>query len=165
MRDSGFIRRLYETTSGRLMKYILHVCGDRHLAEDILQETYFEALLRKSALMKHENVNGWLYKTASYKMINAFRKREMQNVSINVLLGDNQEPRSYDIGFGNCECWMTLETVLDKNERHLIWQHYMNGYTWKEISESEGISEGALKTQMCRIKKKLRNMLGKDFKL
>lgn len=165
MKDSEFIRKLYVSTSAKLMKYIVHMCGDRHLAEDILQETYFEALLRKSVLIKHENVNGWLYKTASYKLRNAFRKREMHNVSINVLLSDNQEPRSYDVGFGSCECWLTMETVLDQHERHLIWHHYMLGYTWKEISENDGISEGALRTQMTRIKKKLRDALGKDFKL
>ncbi len=165
MRDGEFIRNLYETTSVRLMKYIMHLCNDRHLSEDVLQETYFEALLRKSTLIKHENVTGWLYKTASYKLMNARRRREMQNVSINALLGDNREPKGYDVSFINCECWMTLEATLSKSERQLVWLHYIHGYTWKEISLTEGISEGALRTQMFRIKKKLRKMLGKEFKL
>ncbi len=165
MRDSEFIHKLYVSTSGRLMKYIVHMCDDRTMAEDILQETYFEALLKKGRLEKHENATGWLYMTASYKVKNALRKRELQNVSIHVLLGEQQEPRSRDVGFGNCECWLTLESVLNKSEQNLVWQHYMLGYTWKEISVTDGISEGALRTQMSRIKRKLRSALGRDLKL
>ena len=165
MRDGEFIRNLYETTSVKLMKFLVHVSHDKHLSEDVLQETYFEALLRKSTLVKHVHDTGWIYKTASHKMKNALRRREMQNVSINALLGDNREPKGYDVSFGNCECWLTLEAVLSKSERQIIWRHYIQGYTWKEISSTEGISEGALRTQIFRIKKKLKKMLGKEFKL
>ncbi len=162
MKDSEFIRQLYEETSGKLMKYIVHMCGNRDLAEDILQETYFEALLRKSELTKHDNAVDWLFRTASYKLSNALRKAERQNVSIDVLVGE-QEPKKSDNGYATCEYKMTIETVLNKQELELVWLHYLLGYSWKEISKADGVSEGALKTQMFRIKKKLQRELRKEF--
>lgn len=163
MGEGEFIQKLYVSTSGKLLRYLMCMCRDRQLAEDILQETYFEAYLNEECLKKHENVTAWLYKTSSYKMMNALKKQERQNISIDLLVERNLEPPGEDRSLSNQECQIILETVLSQSERKLIWNHYMLGYSWREISAMNEISEGALRTQMSRIKRKLCEELRKSI--
>lgn len=163
MTECEFIQKLYISTSGKLMKYLMCMCRDRQLAEDVLQETYFEAFLNVECLKKHSNVTAWLYKTSSYKMLNALKKQEKRNVSIDVLVEKNLEPSGEDRSLTNHECQIILETVLSSSERNLIWNHYMLGYSWREISVMNEVSEGALRTQMSRIKRKLCEELRKSI--
>ncbi len=57
--DKKAFEELYKLTSSRAYFTALQICGDKHEAEDILQESYITALNKISSLERTESFMGW----------------------------------------------------------------------------------------------------------
>ena len=155
MRNDNFFQKMYMETYDGLLRYIAYVCRNRDIAEDILQETYFEAFLQYRILLRHDNVKGWLYKTAGYKMRNYMRKYEKGNVNLDSV----QEFGSCEAMYGETEWKMTLHRLLGKEDAEIFWQYFALGCTGSEIATRLGITENCLKVRMHRHRKKVQEEL------
>lgn len=153
-REQNF-QKLYADTYDGLIQYISHLCRYKDLAEDILQETYYEALLQYDDLLKHENIKGWLYQTASYKMFNYTRKYSRESGSLDSV----GEMGSCERIYGELEWKVALTKLIGEVDVEIFWAHYVLGYSGKEIAAVLGISETCLRVRMHRIKKKIRENL------
>ena len=151
MCNDYFFQEIYRQTYEGLLRYITNVCRNRDMAEDILQETYFEALVQCDALRQHKNVRGWLYKTAGYKMRNYIRKYKKAGVDLDAV----QEFGGCDNLYGEAEWKMTLCRLLGKEEAKIFWQYYVLGCTGSELAMQLGITENCLKVRMHRYRKKV----------
>jgi len=88
----GLLVQRYE----RLVRVtVMHICNDRHTAEDIAQEAFFTAFESIGKLQQREKFSGWLLSIAKHKAarhVRAARSREqavLEARSID-LLGDNR---------------------------------------------------------------------------
>lgn len=71
--DNEILLRLYRLYQKELYLYLYSLCGDRHLAEDLLHETFLKALL---ALPDgHTNMRAWLYMVARNLFYNQQKKK------------------------------------------------------------------------------------------
>ena len=71
--DNEILLRLYRLYQKELYLYLYSLCGDRHLAEDLLHETFLKALL---ALPDgHTNMRAWLYMVALNLFYNQQKKK------------------------------------------------------------------------------------------
>lgn len=61
-RNQWFIK-LYQEHSARLFKQAFYVLRDRHLAEDLVEETFLILLYKQESLVSHPNIGGWLSQT------------------------------------------------------------------------------------------------------
>lgn len=158
MQSEEFFHELYMETYKGLYQYIRRVSKGNHIVEDILQETYFEAYKQRELLEHHENKVGWLYKTASLKLRNYMRQRELQNINLDSL--NDIEDASND--YVEAEWMLALGNILTEKDKALFYQYYMEGYTGSEISQRLGITEECLKVRIHRMKKKIQKKLKDD---
>lgn len=74
--DNEILLRLYRLYQKELYLYLYSLCGDRHLAEDLLHETFLKALL---ALPDgHTNMRAWLYMVARNLFYNQQKKKSRE---------------------------------------------------------------------------------------
>lgn len=66
-KDKEFFEEIYNTTFAGLRKFVTYRCTNSALVDDILQEVYIEVFRHIDQLREHENIAGWIYKTADNK--------------------------------------------------------------------------------------------------
>jgi len=74
--DRNTVTRLLLTMRGRVIGYITSIVGDPHLAEDVFQDVTIICLDKASRLDDNAAVTPWVFKTARFQALNAFRKRK-----------------------------------------------------------------------------------------
>lgn len=73
-RDPELLDRLIEQYQHRLFRYLLHLTGDRALAEDIFQETWLRVLERGSQYDGAHSFVSWLLRVARNLTIDSLRR-------------------------------------------------------------------------------------------
>ena len=112
-------------------------------------------------LLEHPNVKGWLYKACAYRM-NTRLKKERKAQSARQPLDSAEFELSHDA----VEAWVKREddgdsarallSRLKPGERQLLMDAYEEHKPLAVIARERGTSEGTIKVQLHRIRKKLR---------
>lgn len=61
--------KLYREHSARLFKQAYYVLQNRHLAEDLVEETFLILLYKQKDLLTHPNIGGWLSQTLKHLIL------------------------------------------------------------------------------------------------
>lgn len=159
--DNEILLKLYSLYQKELYLYLYSFCGDRHLAEDLLHETFLKALL---ALPDgHTNMRAWLYMVARNLFYNQQKKKSQE------ILMEEQEcfpekNRDEDL----------LEKILEGENRRILYQairrlevkkreviqmQYFGGMSQKEIAAVLHITPENVRVLAYRAKKELKKDL------
>lgn len=131
-------------------------CGDIALADDIAQEALLKAYISIDTLADYNKFKPWLYRIAVNIFINQYRKRLYTvDYSEATTTFSTDTP---DKSFRYEALYRALDAISEK-ERSTILLYYMEGYATKEIAEITGASEAAVKQQLSRGRKHLRELL------
>ena len=118
--DNEILLKLYGLYQKELYLYLYSLCGDGHLAEDLLHETFLKALL---ALPDgHTNMRAWLYMVARNLYYNYYN-RQKNLFSIETEEVDRRNSREKIIS-GEGEAFIQndiLEEILHKEEKKRVW--------------------------------------------
>ena len=123
--DNEILLKLYSLYQKELYLYLYSFCGDRHLAEDLLHETFLKALL---ALPDgHTNMRAWLYMVARNLFYNQQKKKSQE------ILMEEQEcfpekNRDEDL----------LEKILEEENRRILYQA-IRRFEVKTRSDSDAV--------------------------
>ena len=82
-------RRIAETVErerGKLRNFIRRRVPDPGDAEDILQDVFYELVEASRLMQPLEQVTAWLYRVATNRIIDLFRKKKPVTLSENVVL-------------------------------------------------------------------------------
>lgn len=74
-RQDDLIERLYKEYFEKLLHYAEKVLLDHDRAQDVVQDTFCEALKQKEILANQPNPGGWLIKTVKFKLRESERER------------------------------------------------------------------------------------------
>ena len=156
-RGKEFIAELFQQYYKKLMVFVSKNPMFYTMAEDIVQDTFFEAVRNCEKLMKHENPGGWLMETAKFKMRNLRRKMNARSF---YETGEVElELESLENQYGIVEINMILDSALNIHEKTLFHMFYLEGYSVRELSEMEGITEVNFRVRMLRIRAKVQKEL------
>lgn len=157
--DAGDARELGRDTfaefavvvTPRLFRTALLMCGDWHLAEDLVQTTLGKLFVswRKvtSAASPEAYARGTLTKTfLSHKRVR--RNAELPSIDLGV---DRAAPETPD----RLELFEALRT-LDHTDRAVVVLRYWDDRTVAETAHETGLSEGAVRTRASRALARLR---------
>ena len=153
MRRENAIEALYEREYDTLCRAAYRMLGDWEAAQDLVQDTFLLALLKQDELPGHPAPGGWLTQTLRNLIQNERRKLAARNAlpldDAGLLPAAEAEPGLRDI----------LPAGLSEQERELLTLRFEQQWSYRELGEHLGISEGACRIKLFRTVEKCRKLL------
>jgi RNA polymerase sigma factor (sigma-70 family) len=158
----------------RLRNFIRRRVADQSEAEDILQDVFYE-LVEAVRLMKPiEQVTAWLFRVARNRIADLFRRRVRES-STQASLPADEESETWvledllpapdggpDAAYVRSVLAEEIEAALDelpKEQRDVFVAHELMGYSFKELSQTTGVSVNTLLSRKHYAVVQLRAML------
>ena len=146
-----------ESTQKALRRFLVALCcGDSSLADDIAQDAFIKAYLSCESFRNAEKFNAWIYKIAYNTFLNHYRSRRTfvtVEEAGRVVSNDNADKK-----FDYERLYFALESIPEK-ERMSVLLFYMEGKPVKEIAEICGVSQEAVRQQLTRGRRHLKEIL------
>jgi RNA polymerase sigma-70 factor (ECF subfamily) len=157
---------LYRQYAKQLFRYLVCLSGDRQLAEELLQETFYQAINSIFRFKGDSKVSTWLYQIAKnvyLKQASKARKGRMASLDE---IENVASPELLDAAVIEEEQNSNLAAALNKlNDpfKEIICLRVFNELSFKEVGELFSRSEGWARTTFYRAKLQLRAFLSDDF--
>ena len=146
------IREVVIKYSDMLYKICLVILCNEQDVQDAIQDTFCRYLEKKPDFRNEEHEKAWLIKVATNICRDMIRFRVRHpKVSIDEVENILAAPEQRE----------TLKELLElpiKNKT-VIYLHYVEGYSIKEIADILGITESAVKSRLLRGRKQMRDMV------
>ena len=147
------VETLFREHAPELGRYLVAMVRDRALAEDLLQDTFHDALRAQAQLPGIENERAWLYGIARHRALRALRRgRRFQRAIVrlggsrDVLQeGDEEVVALLDL----------LERELSPDLRALVLLRHVHGFQAVELAEITGLSPEAVRQRLARARARL----------
>lgn len=148
------IESIYKLYMHDLYRYLLSLCRNKHVAEDLLQDTFYKAYIHLE-LYRGADFKPWLFKIAYHTYIDWFRKeRRVQVVEQGILEGyisvELQSAEDDYFQQYKIETWLSWTEKLNWQQRHALILRDFYDFTYDEISELLDISLSAVKVSIYR---------------
>jgi len=157
---------LLRRNQSQLFTYILFVVRDRHVADDVFQETFVRAIskLQNNAYRANGKFGGWLTRIAHNVMIDLFRSQKHKNIisieddtltqlSARALLANNIEAECI-----NAQVLTDVKRMVDllpPVQREVVFMRFYQQMPFKEIAERTNVS---INTSLGRLHYAIRNL-------
>lgn len=157
---------LLRRNQSRLFTYILFVVRDRHVADDVFQETFVRAIskLQNNAYRVNGKFGAWLTRIAHNVMIDLFRSQKHKNIisieddtltqlSARALLANNIEAECI-----NAQVLTDVKRMVDllpPVQREVVFMRFYQQMPFKEIAERTNVS---INTSLGRLHYAIRNL-------
>lgn len=139
------VERYYDS----IYYYCVARLDDADAAKDCTQEVFCALVKKQSVLKDLEHIRPWLYRAADIAM-KEYRRSEARFIAASdeVLSEESTAPEPD---------WTDdyIRDILTKEEYSLVWKHYMEGYTIRELAGQLRISEASAYMRMTRIRRKI----------
>jgi RNA polymerase sigma-70 factor (ECF subfamily) len=161
--DEETFRALYERTARGLWGYLARITGDRQLADDLLQETFYRFLRAGAQHESEAHRRNSLYRIATNLARDA-RRRNHGGLRSS-LAGPAVERIASS---SDCSAAAERQTDLTRamghlkpRERAMLWLAYAEGVSHRDIADVLGLRTASLKPMLFRARRKLATLLGR----
>lgn len=154
--DEESFRAFYERTSRGLWLFLTRITGDRQVADDLLQETYYRFFRAGAVHESESHRRNSLFRIATNLARDAHRRRGgVVSTPIDEAVGSTVEHGMED----RTDLARAFERLKPK-QREMLWLAYANGSSHEEIAEVVGVTPGSVKGLLRRARMKLAEILG-----
>ena len=141
-KDSSALEALYKAMSKPIYFYVLHLTGNPHIAEDVMQDT-FVIVLQKSHLYKEKGKGrSWLFTIAKNLTVDIQRKQnriDSDEINPETVIDDDFAYRS-DTGITA----LKMLDSLNSKEREIVMLRLLSDMTLTEVSAELNIPKGTV---------------------
>ena len=152
------ISEIVERERARLRNFIRRRVADPGDAEDILQDVLYELVEAYRAMKPLEQVSAWMFRVASNRIIDLFRKKKPEAFSEAAEVGEDGELLTLDDLLpspdGGPEAVYARGVLLDEmdaaldelpdEQREVFVAHELQGRSFKELAAESGLSVNTL---------------------
>lgn len=158
----------YNKNVDKVYRFVYFRCQDKALTEDLVSEIFIKVLEHFHEYDEKKSRTAWLMTITKNHLANFWRDRK---VAIPLETDSNEEEEKSDDGKwlkagiaaaekeSNRFFARELLAKLKPEEAEIVTLHYLFGYSYSEIGEYKGMSEGAVKVAAHRIIRKLQSFL------
>lgn len=149
-----------------LYRYIYRIVKNKHLTDDILQNTLLIAYEKLYQLRDNHSFKSWIFTIAKNETLKILKKNskeiaadieEYENIIQNTFSSNSQQEVSSEI----FDLLRDVISELNPNEQDIISLIYYSDLSLKEAAVTLDINYGALKAKHSRLKKKMHKKLQK----
>jgi RNA polymerase sigma-70 factor (ECF subfamily) len=154
--DQDTFRMFYERTSRPLWFYLWRRTGDSHLADDLLQETYYRFLRARASYESEDHQRNYLFRVAANLVRDNYRRNQHARHT------ELTEQAAVQPAAGCAAERTDLERALEKlspRQRDALWMAYGEGSSHQEIAAVLGLQVGSIKLLLFRARRKLAQIL------
>lgn len=160
--DEETFRAFYERTARGLWAYLARLTGDRQLAEDLLQETFYRFLRAAATYDNETHRRNSLYRIATNLARDVRRRSLARAASLPVGNDIERVPSGQDVGATErMTDFSRAMSRLKPRERAMLWLAYAEGASHREIADVLGLRPTSLKPMLFRARRKLAELLGR----
>ena len=148
--------KLFQENQGFIFRYLMKLCGNESLAEELTQETFFRAYMNLTGLRKEEKVTVWLCQIARNTYFAWYNEQKKFQP-----LDDSTIPESVpDIADAFTEKELQAKAyaclhAMDEPYKEVLMLSLFGGLSLKDISSLFGKSESWARVTFYRAKQKL----------
>jgi len=169
------LEELYRRHYRSLFGFVLRVVQNRHLAEDLVQETFIRVYGNRERWQPRSKFTSWLYRIARNLSIDEKRRywNRLVQCDTDTRIGDPSEGQSIlelkeDNGFNarqeyaqvvHAEIIKRAVNSLSRDQREVIILNKYQGLSYMEIAEILGVTPESVKQRAYRAHLKLREIL------
>ena len=158
-------RKLVERYHPMAYAVVRGVLGDRSDAEDVAQEVFIKVFRGLSGFRGDAKLSTWVYTIARNVAINAARKKDLADASIEDVVVETPEDSRPDEQYRRKIRREHLERCLseiEESHRLALELRYMGEMSYTEISEVMGLPIGTVKTYIHRGKVALEKVMNRS---
>ncbi len=165
--DEEAFRQIFDRYSRPVLSFIFDMVGDRHLAEDLAQETFVRAFRGLQSLREETKLSTWLFGIARNCAREHLRSRRRAEGNVEI----DAEP-AFELRDGartpsgqllDKELSGVIRAALgklDEDKRTVFTLKVLQQRSYEEIAEITGFSVGKLKTDLHRARAEMRKRIG-----
>lgn len=142
------VEELFREHARELGRYLVAMVRDRALAEDLLQDTFHDALQAEEQLRGVDNKRAWLYGIARHRALRALRGGRRLQWALVRLAGSRDTTHETDERL--VALLDLLERELEPELRALVLLRYVHGFRSAELAEMTGLSPEAVRQRLAR---------------
>jgi len=139
---------MFRAHAPELGRYLVAMVRDRSLAEDLLQDTFHDALRAWDRLDGVGNERAWLYGIARHRALGALRRGRRFQRALVRLGGSREIAQEADAEL--VALLDLLERELSPELRALVLLRYVHGFQAAELAEMTGLSPDAVRQRLAR---------------
>ena len=169
-KDPAFdFEAIYKEYYGRLFAFLHRLTGDWHLAEELTQETFYQAFRSMGSFRGECELFTWLAGIGRHVFYRWLRRKKLQPDIISPQaaadawlenLPDNGDgPAEHAEREEICRAVSTLVRTLPPNYRDVVMLRIYAGLPFAQVAAALGIREGSAKVLYFRAKEKLAALL------
>jgi RNA polymerase sigma-70 factor, ECF subfamily len=158
-RDPDVLDRLIEQYQHRLLRYLVHLSGNRELAEDLFQETWIRVLERGHQFDGKHEFSTWLYAVARNLTLDYLRKKSP--VSLDGMMEDEDhaplepadtQPLAWQVvqRHEQAERINAALVSIPVEYRETVVLRFLEGLALEEIATVTGAKLGTVKSRLYR---------------
>lgn len=145
----------------RFLAFLEKRVGDRHSAEEILQEAFVRGIERAGDLRDEEKVVAWFYRLLRNAVADHWRQRAADERGMALLareLGDGHDPAP-EIEAEICRCFEPLLPTLKAEHAELLERVDLGGERPVDVARDRGENANATMVRLHRARRALRDRL------
>jgi RNA polymerase sigma-70 factor (ECF subfamily) len=154
------VEALFATCETRLGRFLAQMVGNRALAEDLLQDSFYEAFRCRDQLGGIESPEAWLFGIARNRALAALRKRRRFRSALDRLV-ERPEPSERD-DLELLALRDLLQRTLEPDDRALLILRYLHEFSATELAAMTGRSPEAVRQRLLRARARLIRASGRE---
>lgn len=144
--DKHLFMRFYDHFSPRLRSWLLKLCADANLAEEISQEAFLQAWRKANNYDRNKaSASTWLFTIARNLFIDYKRRQKVEQRHLQSL-----ESEEIQIDSFNLDSDLIKQAIarLPHRQAQVVYQSYFLGRSHSEIAEILGLPLGSIKSSI-----------------
>ncbi|MEL6729258.1 MAG: RNA polymerase sigma factor [Pseudomonadota bacterium] len=161
--DKAAMRVLYERHSNGLTAFARNRLKDPFEAADVVQETFLEVWTKASTFEARASVRSWMFSIARNKAVDRIRKsaKVIASEPDETIVDDGPAVETIVSNAQDAERVQHCLSELSDAQRAAVTLSFFEEMTYREIAETESVSESTVKSRIHYAKKLLMHCLSK----
>jgi RNA polymerase sigma-70 factor, ECF subfamily len=150
--DTEAFSEIIKSYQKPVLRYLVRLTGDYEVSQDLTQETFLQAYKGITKLTSDIAFKTWLYRIATNNALQYLRRKRLYSVILFTRLKKSiisDDESRLDRTF---ESMAVKEALLKipQDQRVCLALHYIEGFQYREIALTIGISEEAVRKRVAR---------------